>query len=52
MPAFRIWKRTLMVENTVVEGAIWDESEQCVVVSVRPDARRRGRCGICRRRAP
>ncbi|MFD8706682.1 ISL3 family transposase [Kitasatospora sp. NPDC059648] len=41
-----------MVEKTVVEGVRWDESEQCVIVSVRPDARRRGRCGLCRRPAP
>ncbi|MEU8925952.1 ISL3 family transposase [Kitasatospora sp. NPDC048545] len=52
MPAFSIWKRTLMVENTVVEAVRWDESEQCVVASVRPDARRRGRCGLCQRPAP
>jgi transposase len=49
---FRIWKRTLTAENTVVEGVRIDENEQCVVVSVRPDARRRQRCGICRRPAP
>lgn len=41
-----------MVENTVVEGVRWDESEQCVVVSVRPESRSRQRCGQCRRRSP
>ncbi|MFJ6140713.1 transposase [Kitasatospora sp. NPDC092286] len=35
----------------MVEAVRWDKSEQCVVVSVRPDARRRGRCGLCRRPA-
>ncbi|MET8328732.1 ISL3 family transposase, partial [Streptomyces sp. NPDC005181] len=30
----------------------FDESERCVVVSVRPEARRRQRCGICSRPAP
>ncbi|WP_067357219.1 ISL3 family transposase [Streptomyces noursei] len=51
MSVFSIWKRTLTVENTVVEGIRFDESEQCVIVSVRPDARSRQRCGICRRPA-
>lgn len=40
MSLFRIWKRTLTAEHTVVEGVRIDENEQCVVVSVRPDARR------------
>lgn len=51
MSVFRIWKRTLMTQNMVVEGVRIDENEQCVIVSVRPDARRRGRCGQCRRPA-
>ncbi|MFE5594595.1 ISL3 family transposase [Streptomyces sp. NPDC056549] len=41
-----------MVEHTVVEGVRWDAAEQCVVVSVRPDARRRHRCGECGRTSP
>ncbi|MEU0837827.1 ISL3 family transposase [Streptomyces sp. NPDC005969] len=41
-----------MAEHTVVEGVRIDENEQCVIVSIRPDARRRQRCGICRRPAP
>jgi transposase len=49
---FRIWKRTLTAEHTVVEGVRLDENEQCVVVSVRPDVRRRQRCGRCGRPAP
>ncbi|PZT75711.1 MULTISPECIES: ISL3 family transposase [unclassified Streptomyces] len=52
MSLFRIWKRTLTAEHTVVEGVRIDESEQCVVVSVRSDARRRQRCGRCGRAAP
>ncbi|MEU2867302.1 ISL3 family transposase [Streptomyces mirabilis] len=52
MSLFRIWKRTLTAEHTVVEGVRIDENEQCVIVSVRPDALRRQRCGICRRPAP
>ncbi|MFG2561889.1 hypothetical protein [Streptomyces sp. NPDC048496] len=35
MSTFSIWKRTLTVVNTVVEGVRWDGSEQCVIVSVR-----------------
>lgn len=52
MSLFRIWKRTLTAEHTVVEGVRIDENEQCVIVSVRPDARRRQRCGICQRPGP
>lgn len=52
MSIFRIWKRMLTAEHTMVEGVRIDEKEQCVVVSVRPDARRRGRCGVCGRPAP
>nr|WTB28524.1 ISL3 family transposase [Streptomyces sp. NBC_00830]WTB28648.1 ISL3 family transposase [Streptomyces sp. NBC_00830]WTB29694.1 ISL3 family transposase [Streptomyces sp. NBC_00830]WTB29972.1 ISL3 family transposase [Streptomyces sp. NBC_00830]WTB31425.1 ISL3 family transposase [Streptomyces sp. NBC_00830] len=40
-----------MTQSMVVEGVRIDENEQCVIVSVRPDARRRGRCGQCRRPA-
>ncbi|MFE7353261.1 transposase family protein [Streptomyces sp. NPDC057543] len=52
MSVFSIWKRILTVENTVVEGVRWDEGEQSVIVSVRPDARWRQRCGQCGRPAP
>jgi transposase len=40
------------VEKTVVEGVEFIESEEAIVVSVRPLSRQRGRCGICRRRCP
>ncbi|MFC5959964.1 transposase, partial [Streptomyces pratens] len=36
----------------MIEGVRIDEYEQCVIVSVRPATRRRGRCGVCRRPAP
>nr|WP_258044643.1 ISL3 family transposase [Streptomyces sp. SM11] len=37
--------------KAVVEGVRFDGNEQCVIVSVRPEARRRQRCGICVRPA-
>jgi transposase len=40
----------LGIDKTVVEGVWFDEDERVVVVSVRPVARERGRCGRCRRR--
>jgi transposase len=40
----------LGIERTVVEDVVFDEDEQVVVVSVRPVARERGRCGRCGRR--
>jgi transposase len=46
----RVWRALLGVEHAVVERVEFDEDEQAVVVHVRPGRRRRGRCGICRRR--
>ncbi|MEE2031325.1 ISL3 family transposase [Rhodococcus chondri] len=48
----RIWARILGVEKTIVEGVEYDDDAGCVVVSVRPTARARSRCGVCRRRSP
>lgn len=48
----RIWAEILGVENTVVEGIEIDDDLGCVVVSVRPAAKARSRCGVCRRRCP
>jgi transposase len=45
-----LWRAVLGVEQTVVEDVWFDEDELVVVVSVRPVARQRGRCGRCRRR--
>jgi transposase len=42
----------LGVDKTIIEGVWFDEDAQIVVVSVRPVARERGRCGRCRRRCP
>jgi transposase len=38
--------------RTVVEGVRFDETTNAIVVSVRPDARARSRCGRCGRRSP
>lgn len=40
----------LGVEKTVVEGVDFDDGAGAVVVSVRPAARARSRCGVCGRR--
>ena len=40
-----------MLVGTVVESVRFDETADEVVVSVRPDARARGRCGRCGRRS-
>ncbi|TCO33715.1 hypothetical protein EV652_103717, partial [Kribbella steppae] len=49
MRADSLWRAVLGVEQTVVEDVWFDEDELVVVVSVRPVARQRGRCGRCRR---
>ena len=48
----RVWERACGLIRTVVEGVRFDETADEVVVSVRPDARARGRCGRCGRRSP
>jgi len=40
------------LEHSVVEGLDFDEEAGAMVLSVRPVARARGRCGRCGRRAP
>lgn len=47
-----LWRALLGVEKTVVEDIEFDEDEEVLVASVRPQRPARGRCGICRRRAP
>ena len=47
-----LWQCLLGVEKTVVEGVEFDEDAQVLVAHVRPAARQRGRCGLCRRRSP
>jgi len=40
------------LKRTVVEAVDFDDAAQAVVVSVRPNAKARGRCGRCSRRSP
>jgi transposase len=49
----KVWARLLGVERgALVEGVDIDEDGACIVASVRPRARERGRCGSCGRRCP
>jgi transposase len=45
-----LWRAVFGVEETVIEDVEFDPDVNEIVVSVRPTARRRGRCGRCRRR--
>lgn len=47
-----VWLRALALEQTVVEGAVFDEDEAVIVVSVRPRRKARQRCGLCGKRSP
>lgn len=47
-----VWQRACGLTRTVVEGVDFDENVGAVIVSVRPTARVRGRCGRCGRRSP
>nr|WTB33678.1 transposase family protein [Streptomyces sp. NBC_00830] len=51
MCANSIWKRLLTVERTVVEQVEVDPEANVLVAHVRPVARERDRCGVCRRPA-
>jgi hypothetical protein len=46
-----VWGRACGLTRSVVEGVRFDETVDAIVVSVRPDARARGRCGRCGRRS-
>ena len=48
----RIWRQVLGVEKMVIEGVDFDDVTDAVIVSVRPQARARSRCGVCGRRSP
>jgi transposase len=47
-----VWERACGLTGTVVEDVDFDDAADAIVVSVRPAARARGRCGQCRRRSP
>ena len=48
----RIFRQVLGVENTVIERVVFDDETDAVIVSVRPQAGARDRCGLCQRRCP
>jgi transposase len=48
----KVWARACGLARTVVEGVRIDDVDGSIVVSVRPTARARGRCGRCYRRSP
>lgn len=45
-----VWARVLGVQDAVIEGVEYDESEGVLVVAARPRAEHRKRCGSCLRR--
>ena len=47
-----VWEHACGLTSTVVEGVKFNETAEAVVVSVRPVARARSRCGRCGRRSP
>ncbi len=47
-----VWQRVLGLVSTVIEGIVFDEEADVIVVSVRPRKGSRRRCGRCGRRAP
>lgn len=49
--ANRIWKKLLTVERAIVEHVGIDQDTGVLVARVRPVARERNRCGVCRRPA-
>jgi len=46
----RVWNGLLRLDGAVVEEVALEQ--QALIVSVRPKARERDRCGKCRRRCP
>ena len=49
----RVWRALVGVDKgVVIEDVEVDEDEDVVTVHVRVSRRRRGRCGVCRRKAP
>jgi Helix-turn-helix domain of transposase family ISL3/zinc-finger of transposase IS204/IS1001/IS1096/IS1165 len=48
----RVWKQLLGLRRTVIEQVEFDETDDVLVVSVRPRAKEQDRCPHCRRRCP
>ena len=47
-----VWQRACGLTQTVVEDVDFDDAAEAVIVSVRPAAKARNRCGRCGRRSP
>lgn len=47
-----VWERACGLTRTVVEGVDFDEAAGAVIVSVRPAAKAKNRCGRCGRKSP
>ncbi|MDQ3107690.1 MAG: ISL3 family transposase [Actinomycetota bacterium] len=47
-----VWQRVLGLVATVIEGIVFDDDADAIVVSVRPRKGARRRCGRCGRRSP
>ena len=52
MRSTTLWAQLLGLVKAVVEDVEFDETEECVVVSVRPRKAAKRRCGRCGRRCP
>ncbi len=52
MRELSLWRALLGIEHTVIEGVRFGQETGQLVFSVRPGARRRGRCGRCRAPSP
>ena len=48
----RVWELGCGFIRTVVEGVRYDDKTCAIIVSVRPNAKARSRCGRCGRRSP
>ena len=48
----KVWEKACGLTRTVIEGVAVDDADGAIVVSVRPNAKARGRCGRCQRRSP
>jgi len=48
----RVWQRACGLTRTVVEAVRFEDTANAIIVSVRPDAKARSRCGRCGRRSP
>ena len=52
MRSTTLWARLLGLVKAVVEDVVFDEADECIVVSVRPRKATKRRCGRCGKRCP